>query len=208
MTNILAIECSGARASLALHAATSLSRTWTSLQNHDAFLFPALREALESLGTSPLPLILVGSGPGSYGGVRVALAAAEGIALVRGSHVVAVPSWAQLSAKNGCSILSDARRGEWTLQRATGEIEVLTSEAVRQLLAQGEDIRSVEQEERLRRSGIELKHTGLTPTAEGLIAHWLSLPREEQEALSAVPAAPIYVRAPHITIPKRKPWEF
>ena len=211
MTNILAIECSSAHASIALRAETPLSVSWVAERNHDAHLFPALQQALTSLGGDSLTLILVGAGPGSYGGVRVALAAAEGIALVRSSRVVALSSWLPLCAESGCSILSDAKRGEWTLRRASGEIEVLSTSAVRQLLDAGDDIRSVEREDTLQRAGLRgfaPEHVGLVPTAEALIDHWLSLSPTEQAEFSSVPAAPIYVRAPHITIPKRKPWEF
>ena len=197
--------------SIALRAETPLSVSWVAERNHDAHLFPALQQALTSLGGDSLTLILVGAGPGSYGGVRVALAAAEGIALVRSSRVVALSSWLPLCAGSGCSILSDAKRGEWTLRRASGEIEVLSTSAVRQLLDAGDDIRSVEREDTLQRAGLRgfaPEHVGLVPTAEALIDHWLSLSPTEQAEFSSVPAAPIYVRAPHITIPKRKPWEF
>ena len=169
-----------------------------------------MQDCLRSLGEEgELPLILVGSGPGSYGGVRVALAAAAGIALVRHSRVVSIPSWEPLAASTGCRVLSDARRGGWALYCPGGSIEVFdSSDPIRRLIEHGTDIRSGEPASVLARAGIVLQHTALVPTARQLIDFWLSLPSERQEELAAKPAEPLYVRPPHITEAKRKPWEF
>ncbi len=208
--NILAIECSSPHASLALHAARAAVFSWEAVRNHDSFLFPALRDCLQSLGeANDLPLILVGAGPGSYGGVRVALAAAAGVALVLHSRVVALGSWEPLTASTGCMVLSDARRGGWALYSRGGNIRVCDSTAeVLRLLEQGADIRSGETSARLNRAGISLHHTDLIPTARQLIDYWLSLSPEQKEHLASLPAEPLYVRPPHITEAKRKPWEF
>lgn len=201
--NILAIECSTSRASLCLAGDSAYAAEWVAVRNHDAHLFPALREALAL--ASP-DLVLVGSGPGSYGGVRVALAAATGVAMVRHARIVALCSWAHL-AEGGVSILSDAKRGGWTLRAPDGSIEVLETAAVQARLAAGERIWSVENAATLERAGLALPRVGLQPTAQGLISYWLSLSEQEQAACAAAPAEPIYVRPPHITTPKHKPWE-
>lgn len=203
--NILAIECSTPRASLCLAGEdVSIRHAWTAPQNHDAFLFPALEEALASAAPE---LILVGSGPGSYGGVRVALAAATGVAVVKHTPVVALCSWAAL-AEGRAGILSDAKRGGWTLRRPDGSIHVMETPDIQQALADGELIWSVEDEATLARAGIVgITRTGLVPTAQGLIDTWLAMSAEEQAACAALPPEPIYVRPPHITKPKHKPWE-
>lgn len=204
--NILSIECSCARASLCLAGAVSYTSEWVAERNHDAHLFPALRGALAALGEQPLGVILVGSGPGSYGGVRVALAAATGVSLVRGCGVAPVCSW-QALAEGRASILSDARRGGWALRRPGGEISVHSTAEVQSALAAGELIWSVESAATLERAGLQLPRCGLVPTAAGLIHTWLSLSAEQQKELLSAPAEPIYVRPPHITTPKHKPWE-
>ena len=78
--------------------------------------------------------IVVGSGPGSYGGIRVALAVADGLSLVHGSRVAAFSSWNGLGihAPLAC-VMSDARRGGWAWARVTagvleGALEVLPGE--------------------------------------------------------------------------------
>ena len=184
----------------------ALTRSWIAERNHDAYLFPALRDALDCLGNAALDTIIVGSGPGSYGGVRVAIAAATGIAIVRKARIATLCSWIPL-AEDSCSILSDAKRGGWTLRRPDGTISVLTVAEVQQLIAEGADIRSVESADTLLRAGIILPVCDLQPTAEALTRTWLSMSDTEQQEALSHPPEPIYVRPPHITAPKRKPWE-
>ncbi len=206
---ILALECSQPGASLCLADAQGrilYSAAWHAERNHDAHLFPALQEAMNTLGSAGLTHILVGAGPGSYGGVRVALAAAVGIATVTGAHTVAVPSWDALAAAAGADacIISDARRGGWTLRRPDGRIEVLGTD---ELQAVGARLFSIEPAAELAARGLRVEAGGLLPRAEGLVQTWLALPPNRQQELAARVPEPIYVRPPHITAAKRKPWE-
>lgn len=205
--NLLAIETSVASASLCLYAQGAIlyRAEWQAERNHDAHLFPALQKAMEALGeTDSLDYVLVGAGPGSYGGVRVALAAGVGIATVSQARLVAVESWAQLAGENAC-VVADARRGGWTVRFPDGRIDVLTPETLAGL---PHSLYSTEPEGALAALKLpQLKKEGLTPTAEGLVQTWLSMSREEQEAAASRPAEPIYVRPPHITVSTRKPWE-
>ncbi len=209
---ILALECSQPAASLCLADGGGQLRcaaSWQAERNHDAHLFPALQEAMDCLGGEALSCILVGAGPGSYGGVRVALAAAVGIATVTGARVIALPSWDHLAAERGelACIISDARRGGWTLRRADGSIAVQTTEELQALRAEGARLFSIESAEQLAERGIEVEAGALCPEAEGLVRSWLACTPEQQQALAARVPEPIYVRPPHITAPKRKPWE-
>ncbi len=206
---ILALETSQPDASLCLADSEGkilCAARWHAERNHDAHLFPALQEAMDALGDRPLAHILVGSGPGSYGGVRVALAAAVGISTVTGAKTIAVPSWDQLAAaaEPGTCIISDARRGGWTLRHPDGRIEVASTE---ELLALGAPLHSIEAADTLAGRGIPVQRGSLRPTAGGLVATWLALAPEAQAELSARTPEPIYVRPPHITEAKRKPWE-
>lgn len=206
--NILAIETSTKDASLCLMKQGSIcaSASWQAERNHDSFLFPALEKALLCLGDESPDLILVGAGPGSYGGVRVALAAAVGIATVKDSQVVSICSWWGLAPQNTCMV-SDAKRGGWTVLRPDGDIAVLTLDALKEEVRQGLPIVTVEAEDTLTRVGLTAKQYEMIPTAESLIQAWLSLPDEKKEEMKAAPAEPIYVRPPHITEAKRKPWQ-
>ncbi len=209
---ILALECSQADASLCLADAEGnilYAASWHAERNHDAHLFPALQEAMDALDGRPLSLILVGAGPGSYGGVRVALAAAVGIATVTGARTVAVGSWDSLAAERGvhACIISDARRGGWTLRHPDGRIEVLSTEELSAVQQNGARLFSIEPAEELASRGVSVEAGGLVPSSAGLVHAWLSLSAVEQQKLAARAPEPIYVRPPHITAAKRKPWE-
>ena len=203
--NILALETSQPHASLCLsrNGETVFSASWEAERNHDAYLFPALQKALAYPEAAELHTLLVGAGPGSYGGVRVALAAAVGVATVRGGRVVAFGSWEPFAAP-GLSMISDARRNGWTVRRPDGCIEVISAEEARALPA---PVASVESPEVLAAAGITVQQAGIIPTAEALVRAWLALSAEQRETLAAKPAEPIYVRPPHIVPAKRKPWE-
>ena len=207
--NILAIETSVADATLCLYrdGAFAAESAWHAERNHDAYLFPALQRALDALGDSPLDAVLVGAGPGSYGGVRVALAAGVGISMVRGAKLVAVPSWDQL-APEGTYIISDAKRGGWTLRKPDGTISVITTEELQALIESGADVASVETSGALQKRSINIARCGLVSTARGLVETWLAMDEAARTALAARPAEPIYVRPPHITDALHKPWEF
>ncbi len=210
--NILAIECSAPKASLCLvnQGKVIVSEQWETLRNHDSYLFPALERALKALNGEQLDTILVGAGPGSYGGVRVAIAAASGIAMVRDCQTVAIDSWTQLAESvqgQQQLIISDAKRGGWTLRQIDGTIEVKSLDEMLQLQAEGASFSPTESAEALDAHGLVAKEYQLTPQALGLVESWLNMPFEKQEELKLQPLSPIYVRPPHITKAKRKPWE-
>lgn len=206
--NILAIECSQSQASLCLYLNSGVvySTCWKSERNHDSFLFPALQTALAELGSAHLDILLVGAGPGSYGGVRVALAAAVGISTVKGARVVSIDSWSSL-AEDGACIISDARRGGWTLRYPDGRIAVLSTTELLAELTPDTTLYTIESEATLAKHGISAACYDLVPTACGLVRSWLHLTPQQQSDLANKPAEPIYVRPPHITEAKRKPWE-
>ncbi|MGC4013199.1 MAG: hypothetical protein QM755_01595 [Luteolibacter sp.] len=66
-------------------------REFCSDRSHNAVLLGPLGELMAGLSPEDIGLVLVGSGPGSYSGTRVGIAAAQGVALAAGCPVVAVP---------------------------------------------------------------------------------------------------------------------
>jgi tRNA threonylcarbamoyladenosine biosynthesis protein TsaB len=151
-----------------------------------------------------LDYILVGAGPGSYGGVRVALAAGVGLAAVTGAKLVAVESWEQLAEGDAC-VVADARRGGWTVRFPDARIEVLS---VNELAALPNPLYCTEQPGVLQQKGITtVQKEALVPTASGLVETWLKMTQDKRNEVCSRPAEPIYVRPPHITKATRKPWE-
>jgi len=113
----LAIETSSPQGSLALGLKGALihQTTFSEDGRHSQALFPALTR----IGVPRLKLarIIVGLGPGSFGGIRVGIAAAYGIALAQGCEVRGIASThAQALSHPNASrlgIFADARRGEY-----------------------------------------------------------------------------------------------
>jgi tRNA threonylcarbamoyladenosine biosynthesis protein TsaB len=80
-------------------------------------LVDALRAALDAVGAQPRDLVglVVGLGPGSFTGLRVALATVKGLAFGLGTPVCGVSSLALIAAGEGPGLVApivDARRGE------------------------------------------------------------------------------------------------
>jgi tRNA threonylcarbamoyladenosine biosynthesis protein TsaB len=83
---------------------------FTSDRSHNSMLYDPLRAALEAAGEK-LALVVVGTGPGSYTGVRISISAAHGIALSRQVPVIGLPSIAALDDAARYTVVGDARRG-------------------------------------------------------------------------------------------------
>ena len=124
----VALEASTRHASVAARileaegASTLHLRELNPERAHASDLLPALDALLNELGAQPsdVELICVGTGPGSYTGVRVAIALAQGIALAGNRRLCGVPSieaelYGQLEVGEVGTALRDARGGRFTL---------------------------------------------------------------------------------------------
>nr|BAL57060.1 peptidase M22, glycoprotease [uncultured delta proteobacterium] len=87
--------------------------------SHSEALLPIVNEVLERASTTltDVDLLAVGTGPGSFTGVRIALATAKGFRLVTGKPLVGVPSLdalaaAAVGARGPLAAVLDARRDE------------------------------------------------------------------------------------------------
>lgn len=214
---LLVLETSCAQSSAAAWGGKELLRRveWRAERNHSSAIFGAMRQVLDSLEGRRLKEIVVGSGPGAYGGIRVALAVADGLSLVHGSRVAAFSSWNGLGIHDGeAFVMSDARRGGWAWGRLengflAGAPEVLPADQARARVAEclknGVSVYSTETAENL----ASREMAGVVPVcpyAEALGAAWQSLAAGRREELLEGPAEPLYVRAPHITCAKRPAW--
>jgi len=116
----LALETSTRTPSLAIaRGDRRFVHTLDSSRAHAADLLPALERLLRESGASPreLALVVVGTGPGSYTGLRVGAATALGLARASGARLCGVPSFEAaayehlLPGEEGL-VLQDARAGE------------------------------------------------------------------------------------------------
>jgi len=120
---------------------------------HASDLLPCLSLLLESCGRSPkdITAVAVGIGPGSYTGLRVGIATAQGVARAAGARLVGIPSGealahAKLSPGEQGDLLIDARGGALyhaRFERTEGGIKtliaprVVPAESLNELLNEG-----------------------------------------------------------------------
>ncbi|MEO7325561.1 MAG: tRNA (adenosine(37)-N6)-threonylcarbamoyltransferase complex dimerization subunit type 1 TsaB [Dokdonella sp.] len=140
--NLLALETATESCSAALLAGERLlTRSEIAPRRHADLLLPMCEELLAEAGLARRDLVAlgVGCGPGAFTGVRLAISAAQGIALALDIPIVAVSSLAALAMQapdNGGAILAviDARMGEiyaGTFRRtAAGLVEPIDDESV------------------------------------------------------------------------------
>ena len=137
----VALETSARTASVAVRSGEeTIAATLESDRAHASDLLPALDRMLRVVGGSPrdISLVLVGTGPGSYTGLRVGIATALG--LVRGcrAKLRGVPSgetlcFDELRPGEEAGVLLDARAGELYFahyRRTQDEVEVVRAPCV------------------------------------------------------------------------------
>lgn len=116
--NILALETSGERASVALWRDGQISdRAISAVHQHSRFVPAMIDEILREaeLSLAALDAIAFGSGPGAFTGLRIACGVAQGLALGAGLKVIAVPTLLAVAAASGRDRVIaaiDARMGE------------------------------------------------------------------------------------------------
>ena len=117
---ILAIETSTDTASLAGWCAGALvwGEDFPAKRSLCADLAPRLALGLGAMGG--VDRVVVGLGPGSYAGVRIAIATAMGLQAALGCELVGVPSAVAMQSLGAhFTVAGDARRGTWYFSEVT-----------------------------------------------------------------------------------------
>jgi tRNA threonylcarbamoyl adenosine modification protein YeaZ len=192
----LALETSTPRGGVALlrDAEIIFTETFTADRSHSSELFAVIEQALDR--AEPPGRIVVGLGPGSYAGVRIAIAAAIGISLPGGAELLGVPSIAAL-AEGGYLAIGDARRGGyWIAEIRDGDLAaapaIVTREEIEARI--GSATVPVFSSEALGLPGVELRFPAVDRLAR--------LAVENQCIWARGVLEPIYLRDPHITLPR------
>ena len=203
---ILAIETSTTRGSIALlrDGECLLTKGFTSERSHNSQIFEPLGEALEMATPE---LIAVGTGPGSYTGARIGIAAGIGISLTHDAKLIGLPSVtaAEVSApQKTYHLIGDARRGSYFYaevknRKLERDPELIDKETLVALLEN--DFRLITFDPKPPADGVEIT----TPTAKILAGIAGTLTAPEIDALAAAPVVPHYMSAPFVTTPKAKP---
>jgi len=205
---LLALDLSTAHGSIAVVRGDDVlfRSTFQSERSHNAQVFAPLREALAAAGNE-LTGIVIGNGPGSYTGVRIAIAAAQGIALSRNVWCVGWSSLTapDLDAPDSYNIIGDARRQSFYLARVENgrllpDLEIVSAEIARKRTADCEIVYTFDA-----KPPLDLSLHSAKPDAAKLAQIVQSLPPDELATLISQPLIPHYLAEAFITLPKRPP---
>jgi tRNA threonylcarbamoyladenosine biosynthesis protein TsaB len=196
----LALELSSAVGSLAWCGADELVRAWPNDRRDSAAFFRTLAEVQKTLGMPDR--IVVGLGPGSYAGTRIAISAAVGLSTCgRGSvQLAGYPSICAIpSEEEEYCVVGDARRQSFffarVVKRALVEGPILLSggELAAKLDREpaGRPIFTTQSLPQFPRAKLGL------PSAQVLA----QLGEDPSHVFAAAHLEPIYLREPHITFP-------
>jgi tRNA threonylcarbamoyladenosine biosynthesis protein TsaB len=122
--NLLAIECSSDDRSVAVARDGRILASASRRAGRSTPLFEMITGVLAEAGIEPVAIevLALGLGPGSYTGIRGAIAAAQGWALARGTRLLGISSATacahrarQLGHRGPTAVIIDAQRGEFYL---------------------------------------------------------------------------------------------
>lgn len=208
---VLALDLSSPRGVIAVVRgdAVLFEAVFQSERSHNAQVFAPLVEALAVIGQGSAVIgqgsavIAVGTGPGSYTGVRISIAAAQGLALSRGWPVVGWPTIAALDLPE-YHVLGDARRGHfYTAAVSQGKLLaaplVVTAEAARQEVEAGGEWLTLDAKVPLDLADVRL----CQPDAVALARRVLAMPEREIAERAAALLEPVYLQDAFITTAKK-----
>lgn len=199
---ILALELSSARGSIAwLNGDRDpVVREWSNDRKHSGDFFENLQTVTKEFGAAER--IIVGLGPGSYAGVRIAIATAIGLQTAWNARLVGFPSICAIESKgDDYVVIGDARRRSFFLARIRGrdlveEPALFTEAELREKLDMLRDSMPLFSPEKLP----QFERAVIRHPSALLLAQ---IAQADDRRFSNPPLEPIYLREPHITIPKK-----
>lgn len=194
---VLALELSSSRGSVAFvnGGDECFMREFPNDRKHSGEFFQSLRACLHACGKPNR--IVVGLGPGSYAGTRIAIGAATGLQVVTGAELLGLPSLCALPNESSeYGVVGDARRNCFFFARVRerrcveGPLLLAEDNLNRMLPDFALPLFSAEALPTF--PSVQLMHPSASVLAR--IA--------TREGVSATPLEPMYLREPHITQPK------
>ena len=199
---ILALELSSSRGSLAWRDDDlEWTREWANDRKNSGEFFQNLAEVQKQFG--PPARIVVGLGPGSYAGTRIAISTAIGLQLAVKAELIGLSSLCAVECDAPeYAVVGDARRQSFFLARIRNRVlaapPALQSEAELRIalepLKTEMPVFAVEPLSQV--SGVTVGY----PSARILS----QLAAEPNRTFVLPPLEPMYLREPHITTPKQK----
>lgn len=197
---ILALELSSRQGSIAWleDGRAPFLRTFANDRKHSGLFFENLQLCSREFGAPDV--IVVGLGPGSYAGVRIAIASAVGLRAASAAKLAGVPSLCaiQPAARDYC-VIGDARRDSFFFGRISDG-----------RLVDGPSLHSrAELEGKIGESSLPLYASEPLAQFPGATLAYPSARRLAEVARDQIDEIadtrslePIYLRGPHITVPK------
>jgi len=216
---ILGIDSAGNGASIAVLRGGDVAAMRTDPRPHGQaeILMPMIADALTEAGIEAAALAAIGvaTGPGSFTGLRIAIAAARGLALATGSPAIGITRFDAVAAQfpperrfgRALLVALDTRRGDFFLQ-------LFRDRADEPFLASGDDAPRALPETPILLAG-DAAHR-LAPYVAGrdirvadnpdrpLAADVARLAAVAYRDGIATPPRPLYLRAPDTTVPRRE----
>jgi tRNA threonylcarbamoyladenosine biosynthesis protein TsaB len=198
---VLALDLSTARGSLAWldDSGDSIERQWPNNRKHSGPFFENLTALRERFGRPEI--IIVGLGPGSYAGVRIAISTAIGLQAASNARLIGLPSICAIEgdAKEYC-VIGDARRQSFFLacicanELMEGPI-LLTGNELRDKLDSFDGNMPIFVSENLP----QFDRAIIRYPSAAILAQ---LAQDSHRSFALPPLEPMYLREPHITMPR------
>ena len=198
---VLALELSTACGCLAWldNDDLQLVREWPNDRKNSGALFENLEAVTKKLGAPET--IIVGLGPGSYAGTRIAISVAIGLGVSSGARLIGFPSICAMECDgHEYCVIGDARRKSYFFARIRGQelVEGPTLYSESEMKAKLDTLEPT----------IPLFASELLPQFDRTVVRYPSalvlarVAQQPQRSFHSPPLEPIYLREPHITIPK------
>ena len=183
---LLALDTSTRTVGVALYDGVQVlsESVWNSKDYHTVELAPAVAETLSKSGVNieDLQALVVALGPGSFTGLRIGLALAKGIALVRHLPLIGIPTLDVLAASQPlddlqlAAVLRAGRgrlavgwyKAENSAWHSSGDVEILTPEELTQRIQSPTLVCGELEEEERRLLGRKRKNVALASPAQSL----------------------------------------
>jgi tRNA threonylcarbamoyl adenosine modification protein YeaZ len=195
---ILALELSSGRGSLAWrYGDLEWHRDWANDRKNSAEFFQNLAQVQKEFGAPER--IVVGLGPGSYAGTRIAISAALGLQMATQAELVGLASLCAIECDiPQYAVVGDARRQSFFLGQVRNQIlsapPVLQSESELRSAIDNLRVPIFATEPLPQFNSVTLRY----PSAQILAR----LAAEPNRTFVLPPLEPMYLREPHITTPK------
>lgn len=196
---ILALELSSAQGSIAWmdDGKVLFDREFANDRKHSGLFFENLECSVAQFGKADR--IVVGLGPGSYAGTRIAIATAIGLRALTGGELIGLPSLCAMPTEGAeYAVIGDARRQSFFFACVSSRRCV-----------EGPALFSHEELfQRLEQIAVPAYSSEPLGTFHNVIVNYPSarilarIAETEPAHTSSAPLEPIYLREPHITRPK------